>query len=217
MKENSKMCFSEKISSIHKAENPSAPLKWTVRKFVRYVSRIPALVQKKELFWFHFLRKRPRTVWMVPSFSTDDSALVCTIALLQTPSELGDTPRQRQTGGSDPRTPPESSGSEGLLGKRWLWGKSRNFSTEGCPKSDVLGVGTWKMVTHGFNTNDLWKINFYFEIFIFSKKFRSERKLFFRKFTKFTTLQNSEIFEFPKISIFSKTLFFVSIEKKMKT
>ena len=41
---------------------------------------------------------------MVSSFSTDDSALVCS-ARLQTPSELGDTPRQRQTGGSDPRTP----------------------------------------------------------------------------------------------------------------
>ena len=45
-------------------------------------------------------------MWMVPSFSTDDSALVCTIALLHTPSELGDTPRQRQTGGSNPRPPP---------------------------------------------------------------------------------------------------------------
>ena len=123
---------------------------------------------------------------MVPSFSTDDSALVCTIALLQTPSELRDTPRQRQTGGSNPRPPPpHRAGSEGLLGKRGLWGKSRNFSTEGCPKSDVLGVGTWKMVTNGFNTNDLWKIKFYFGIFIFSRKKMIETKIIFRKFTKF--------------------------------
>ena len=67
---------------------------------------------------------------MVPSFSTDDSALVCTIALLQTPSELGDTPRQRQTGGSDPRTPPESSGSEGLLVKGDLGGNLAQFLPE---------------------------------------------------------------------------------------
>ena len=97
----------------------------------------------------------------------------------------------------NPPTEPESSGSEGLLGKRWLWGKSRNFSTEGCPKSDVLGVGTWKMVTHGFNTNDLWKINFYFEIFIFSREKMIETKIIFRKFTKF---QKSKISNFQNFT-----------------
>ena len=135
---------------------------------------------------------------MIPSFSTDDSALVCTIALLQTPSELRDTPRQRQTGGSDPR-PPHRAGVE----RKWrFWGKSRNSSTEGCPKSDVLGVGTWKMVTHGINTNDLWKLNFYFEIFIFSKIFRSKQKLCFRKITKspkIRTIKNQKIRKFSNI------------------
>ena len=58
--------------------------------------------KKKELFCEAVLRKCPGTFWLVLSFILDDSDAVFIIALLQTPSELGDTALQSRSGGQTP-------------------------------------------------------------------------------------------------------------------
>ena len=72
-------------------------LKWTDRKFVSQIPQILVLVQKKWLFSFMLFLKRFWATELVPSLSTCKTKLVCTNALLLTPSELGDTsPQSRQ-------------------------------------------------------------------------------------------------------------------------
>ena len=65
---------------------------------------------------------------------------------------------------------------------RWFSGFSETFPM---PQRAPGVVGTCKLDTHEFNTNDLQKIYFYVENFIFSKKFRPKQKTFFRKISKF--------------------------------
>ena len=64
-------------------------------------------------------------------------------------------------------------------------GFGAKFETFTLPQGAPEVVGTCKLDTHEFNTNDLQKINFYFENFIFSKMFRPKQKTFFRKISKF--------------------------------
>ena len=70
-----------------------------------------------------------------------------------------------------------------------------NSETFTLPQGAPEVVGTCKLDTHGFNTNDLQKTNFYFEIFIFSIFFSTKTKNVFEK--------NLEIFEFSKIPGFT--------------
>ena len=60
------------------------------------------------------------------------------------------------------------------------------------PQSDCEVVGTCKLDTHGFNTNDLQNINLYFENIIF---FRPKQKYFFGKSQNptFSKSQNRKI------------------------
>ena len=66
--------------------------------------------------------------------------------------------------------------------KRFTRSESERFTLF---QGDSGVVGTCKLDTHGFNTNDLQKINLYFENFIFPKIFRPKQKIFFRKISKF--------------------------------
>ena len=84
-----------------------------------------------------------------------------------------------------------------------------NSETFTLPQGAPEVVGTCKLDTHGFNTNDLQKINFYFENFIFSKFHRPKQKMFSKKILKFekprfkwklqVNPEFSEIFEISKI------------------
>ena len=81
----------------------------------------------------------------------------------------------------------------------------RKLGCVSCSSVRAGVVGTCKLDTHGFNTNDLQKIKFYFEIFIFfSKNFRPKQKIVFRKISKsdFFKISKSKISTFSRIRKF---------------
>ena len=83
--------------------------------------------------------------------------------------------------------------------------KSMNSETFTLPQGAPEVVGTCKLDTHGFNTNDLQKINFYVEHFIFPIRSWTKHKIFFfKKNSKFENLKKSKFQNFQKCEIFEK-------------
>ena len=80
----------------------------SLQKVGSQIQRIPEISTKKIDFLFFSFLMSSRSLQLCASFSTYKTKLVCTKALLLTPSELGDIVHQRQKGGPQSEIPMKS-------------------------------------------------------------------------------------------------------------
>ena len=66
-----------------------------------------------------------------------------------------------------------------LYEKKDIFPEIEGFSTESCPRSDLLGVGSCKFDTYRFNIEKKQNIIFYFANFCLSIFFRPKQKIVF--------------------------------------